>query len=94
MRTSLKTAAAGTVATMVLGGAVLAGTTGAQASSGRQLAGTWAVTVDPDGDADAIEVGERVRLGGGYPSEHYEDVTCGGQDRAPAFEVDQVVTAP
>ena len=51
MRTSLKTAAAGTVATMVLGGAVLTGTTGAQASSGRQLAGTWAVTVDPDGDA-------------------------------------------
>jgi hypothetical protein len=52
------------------------------------------VTVDPDGDADAIEVGERVRLGGGYPSEQYEDVTCGGQDRAPAFEVDQVITAP
>lgn len=51
MRTSLTTAAAGTVATMVLGGAVLAGTTGAQADSGRQLTGTWAVTIDPDGDA-------------------------------------------
>lgn len=50
MRTSLTTAAAaGTVTAMVLGGAVLAGTTGAQASSGRQLSGTWAVTVLPDG---------------------------------------------
>ena len=52
MRTSLKTsAAAGTVTVMVLGGAVLAGSTSATASSGRQLAGTWAVSVDPDGDA-------------------------------------------
>lgn len=49
MRTSLKTAAAGTVATMVLGGAVLSGTTGAQAADGgRQLTGTWRVLVDPD----------------------------------------------
>ncbi len=49
MRTSLKAAAAGTVATMVLGGAVLSGTTGAQASdTGRQLTGTWSVVVDPD----------------------------------------------
>lgn len=51
------------------------------------------VTVDPDGDADAIEVGEQVRLGGGYSSRQYENLSCGGQDRAPAFEVDQVITA-
>lgn len=48
MRTSLKTAAAGTVATMVLGGAMLSGTAGAQTDAGRQLAGTWSVVVDPD----------------------------------------------
>lgn len=53
--------------------------------------GTSAV-VDPGGDADAIEVGRRVRLAGGFSSEQYEDVTCGGQDGAPAFEVDQVIT--
>lgn len=52
------------------------------------------VMVDPDGDADAIKVGQQIRLGGGSPSEQYEDVTCGGQGRAPAFEVDHVITAP
>ena len=40
--------AAGAVGAMVLSGAVLAGTSSAQATSGRQLAGTWAVSVDPD----------------------------------------------
>lgn len=49
MRTSTKAATAGTVATMVISGAVLAGSTGAVAESGRQLAGTWAVAVQPDG---------------------------------------------
>lgn len=52
------------------------------------------VAVDPDGDADPIEVGQQVRLGGGYSSRQYEDLSCGAQDRGPAFEVDQVITAP
>lgn len=44
-----RTTAVGAVAAMALSGAVLSGSTGAQASSGRQLPGTWAVHVDPDG---------------------------------------------
>ena len=49
MRRTTKAAAAGTVATMVISAAVLAGSPGAQAQSGRQLPGTWAVSVQPDG---------------------------------------------
>lgn len=45
----IRTTAVGAVAAMALTGAVLSGTSGAQASSGRQLPGTWAVSVDPDG---------------------------------------------
>lgn len=55
MRRMLATATTGAVTAMVLGGAVIGGAvkegpTGAAASNGRQLAGTWAVEVDPDGD--------------------------------------------
>ncbi|HVE62953.1 MAG TPA: hypothetical protein VNB94_04035 [Mycobacteriales bacterium] len=48
-RTGIRAAATGAVATMAISGAVLTGLNGAHATDSRQIAGTWQVTVQPDG---------------------------------------------
>lgn len=50
----LRAAAVGTATAVVVGGAVLAGAGGAAASDGRQLVGTWQVTVQPDGEPSSF----------------------------------------
>lgn len=49
-------------------------------------------TVGSPGDTSSARVGGQVTLGGGSGAEH-DDSPCGGSDEAPAFEVDQVISA-
>lgn len=53
-RTGLRAAAVTTMTVVAVSGAVLSGAGGAAAQDGRQIVGTWEVTVQPDGAADTF----------------------------------------